>query len=59
MAPNESVLRAAANACGELTKVNVSWRQLQDNELRTFNAVLTKHNLKPVAAAPALPAPRC
>jgi hypothetical protein len=59
MAPNESVLRAAANACGELTKVSASWRQLRDTELTAFNAVLTKKNLKPVAAAPALAAPRC
>jgi hypothetical protein len=45
------MLAAYARRCGDLCTVMANWRALQDQELVAFNAVLTRNNLKPVAAA--------
>ncbi len=60
MAPNEPVLHAVAGACGDLKTAAATWRSVQEKDLAAFNAVLTKNNLKPVAAAASMAAvPGC
>ncbi|HEV8355611.1 MAG TPA: hypothetical protein VGQ17_02480 [Gemmatimonadales bacterium] len=56
---NEAMLKAFPGACAELGKVVAAWRSLNETELAAFSAGLAKNNVKPVAAAPALPPPPC
>jgi hypothetical protein len=58
-APTEAMLKAFPGACAELGKVVAAWRSLNETDLAAFNAGLAKNNVKPVAAAPALPPPPC
>jgi photosystem II stability/assembly factor-like uncharacterized protein len=60
MAPNDPMTRAYAAACSDLRTVVSNWTAVNANELPAFNAVLTKNNVKALAAAsPALLAPVC
>jgi hypothetical protein len=58
--PNPSKLAAWRNVCTDLRSALTSWRALNATDLVTFNALLQKNNLKPIAAAaPVLPVPVC
>ncbi len=60
MAPNESMRRGWVNACTDLRSAITAWRVINDKDLVAFNAVLTRNNLRPIAAAaPMLPIPVC
>lgn len=55
LAPTEPMRDAYQNNALTLATVLTAWNDLQAKELVAFNAVLTKNNLKPIAAASALP----
>ena len=60
MAPNEPMIRAYAGACDDLKKTVTAWTEINGGALTTFNGVLAKNNLKPIApASPPLTAPVC
>jgi len=60
MAPNEPMTKAYAAGCTELKTAVMNWKTMNGQDLAAFNAILTKNNLKTVAAAPtALPVPVC
>ena len=60
MAPNEPMQRAYAASCNDLKTVVTSWMGLNGSDLTTFNSVLQKNDLKPIApASPALAMPVC
>jgi len=60
MAPNQSMLRGWVNVCTDLRIAVTAWRTINDKDLVAFNAVLSRNNLRPIAAAtPMLPVPEC
>lgn len=60
MAPNQAMQRAWVSACSDLRSAVMTWRSLSEKNLPAFNAVLTRNNLKPIAAPPAtLELPTC
>ena len=60
MAPNEPTLHGYAMACNDLKRAVTTWQTINAHDLVTFNALLTKNSLTPVAAAvPDLVAPTC
>ncbi|MHB8636720.1 MAG: WD40/YVTN/BNR-like repeat-containing protein [Fimbriimonadaceae bacterium] len=46
MTPNEPMLKAFEAAEGQLKKVQIAWKALNDKDLVAFNAILTRNNLK-------------
>jgi photosystem II stability/assembly factor-like uncharacterized protein len=50
MAPNEPTVKASLASLEELKTVEGKWKALNEKELPAFNAVIAKHNLKPVQA---------
>jgi hypothetical protein len=60
MAPTEAMQRAYVAGCTELKTAVTTWMTIKGGALGAFNAVLTQHNLKPIAAsATTLVAPGC
>jgi len=60
MAPNEPSNAIYVVGCTELKKTVANWAAINKQDLGTFNDVLTKNGLGPIAAAsPALPEPAC
>lgn len=60
MAPTEPMWRGWVSVCTDLKSAVTAWRAINDKDLVAFNAVLTRNNLRPIAAAaPALPMPVC
>jgi len=60
IAPTEAMQRAYAAACRRLKTAVTVWMAVTGGALGAFNAVLTQHNLKPIAAtATGLLAPAC
>jgi photosystem II stability/assembly factor-like uncharacterized protein len=60
MAPTEPMWRGWVSVCTDLKSAVTTWREINDKDLVAFNAVLTRNNLQPIAAAsPALVAPMC
>ncbi len=60
MAPTAAMLRGWVNVCTDLRSAVAAWHAINEKDLVTFNAVLTRHNLRPIAAAaPVLPLPVC
>ena len=60
MAPNETMWRGWVNVCTDLRSAVTAWRAINEKDLVAFNAMLTRNNLRPIAAAaPALPLPVC
>lgn len=48
MAPNEPTRKAATEAEEDLKKASEAWQKLNAEDLPKLNAVLAKHNLKPI-----------
>ena len=60
MAPNEPMRRGWVNVCTDLRSAVATWKAINAKDLVAFNAVLTRNNLRPIAAAAAtLPMPVC
>jgi len=60
MAPTEAMQRAYTVGCTELKTAVTTWTAVTAGALAAFNAVLTQHNVKPIAATPTrLVAPVC
>jgi len=60
MAPTEAMQRAYVAGCMDLQKVVLAWTAIHGAPLAAFNALLTQHNLKPIAAtASPLVVPGC
>jgi photosystem II stability/assembly factor-like uncharacterized protein len=60
MAPTEAMQRAYAAGCTDLKTAVTAWTAVTGGAVAAFNAVLTQHNLKPIAAtATRLVAPVC
>jgi photosystem II stability/assembly factor-like uncharacterized protein len=60
MMPTEPMWRGWVNVCTDLRTAVAAWRAINTRDLVAFNAVLTRNNLQPIAAAaPALPMPVC
>jgi photosystem II stability/assembly factor-like uncharacterized protein len=60
MVPNEPMRRGWVNVCTDMRSAVAAWRTINEKDLVAFNAVLTRNNLRPIAAAaPALPMPAC
>jgi hypothetical protein len=60
MAPTESMHVAYLAGCRELKMAVVNWKAINTQDLVTFNAMLVKDKLKPIAvASPALAVPLC
>ena len=54
------MLRGWVNVCTDMRTAISAWRQINEKDLVAFNAVLTRNNLRPIAAAaPTLPMPVC
>ena len=60
MAPNEPMRRGWTHVCTDLESAVTAWHGINEKDLVAFNAVLTRNNLRPIAAAtPTLPMPVC
>jgi hypothetical protein len=60
MAPNESMRRGYIAKCSDLKTAITSWKIINTTDLPAFNAILTRNNLKPIAASSlALVVPVC
>ncbi len=59
MAPTASMQRGWLSVCTDLRTTLTTWRSINEKDLVAFNAVLTRNNLRPIAAAAALPVPLC
>ncbi|HEY6808139.1 MAG TPA: hypothetical protein VI160_05060, partial [Gemmatimonadales bacterium] len=59
MAPSAPMLAAWRMACTDLRSAITAWQGINTKELRAFNALLAKHDLAPIAAAPGLALPVC
>lgn len=60
MAPNEAMQKAYTAQCSDLTTAITNWRTIDTDDLAAFNAVLTKNNIRPMAASsPAVALPAC
>jgi hypothetical protein len=57
MEPSEAMYMGCVSGWNDLTTALATWKALNANELVAFNAILTKNNLKPIAAAASLPDP--
>jgi hypothetical protein len=58
--PNPTKMAAWRSVCTELRTAVTNWRDINARDLVTFNALLAKNNLKPMAAAsPSLALPVC
>jgi photosystem II stability/assembly factor-like uncharacterized protein len=60
IAPNPTKLSAWRQVCTDLRSALATWQSINARDLVAFNAVLTKNNIKPIAAATGpLPMPAC
>jgi hypothetical protein len=60
MAPTESMLNGYIAKCTDLKTAITSWKTITTVDLPAFNAILTRNNIKPIAAgSPALAIPVC
>jgi hypothetical protein len=60
MAPTESMLNGYIAKCTDLKTAITSWKTITTVDLPAFNAILTRNNVKPIAAgSPALAIPVC
>jgi len=60
MAPTSATLRGYAENCAQLKSVVASWKTVNEKDLATLNAVLTRNNLANIrSTATALPVPAC
>jgi hypothetical protein len=60
MAPNESMHKGSIAKCTDLKTAVTSWKTINAVDLPAFNAILSRNNVKPIAAAsPVLPVPVC
>ena len=60
MAPTPTMLATWVSGCSDLKEAVAHWRDINDTDLKAFNAILGKHGIAPIgAAAPALPLPVC
>ncbi|HEY3934899.1 MAG TPA: hypothetical protein VGL65_09800 [Gemmatimonadales bacterium] len=60
MAPTEPMRLGWVNVCTDMRSAVTAWRVINEKDLVAFNAVLTRNNLRPIAAAgPTLPMPLC
>jgi hypothetical protein len=60
MTPNESMRKGYIAKCGDLKTDITSWKTINAVDLPAFNAILTRNNLKPIAASsPLLAIPVC
>jgi DNA-binding FrmR family transcriptional regulator len=51
MAPTEAMRRACSAVLSELVAVRAAWKSVSTKDLAEFNAVLLKHNIKPILAS--------
>jgi hypothetical protein len=59
MAPNDVTRAALANACHDLRAAVAAWNAIATGELPAFNAILAKHNRKPLTVSPVLTVSTC
>ncbi|HEY2824758.1 MAG TPA: hypothetical protein VGI83_04365 [Gemmatimonadales bacterium] len=59
LAPPEPVLQGFAFTCRDLTATTARWKTLNGDELRAFNALLTKGGQPTIPAATGVTTPRC
>jgi photosystem II stability/assembly factor-like uncharacterized protein len=59
MAPNPAKYHAWAMACQDLKRAVATWQAINTRDVPELNALLTRNNLKPIAAVPPLATPAC
>jgi len=59
MAPNPAKYHAWAMACQDLKRAVATWQAINTRDVPELTALLTRNNLKPIAAAPPMATPAC
>jgi hypothetical protein len=60
IAPSEPMQKGYAAKCTDLKTAITSWKTINTIDLPAFNAILTRNNVKPIAASsPVLATPVC